>query len=1131
MFRSLFLRALPACLLVLAFSTASNARAQAPNLVVDSVDATMRAEVSGHLPAWARPEEDTGPVAPDLHLDNLGVVLRRSPERQQAFDQWTHDQQDTASPLYHHWLTADEIGERFGASQHDIDAISAWLASQGLAVQGVSRSKLWITFSGTAAQVGAALGTSFHSYGTMPSGKARISISTEPLVPVALRPAISGFMGLSTHELAPQHMQTVVPMSGGKPQFSFNCGGANGCSYIVTPRDFAKIYNVSNTSTSTNGTGQLIAIAGKSRVYTQDITDFQTFTGVTFPQPTVIIPTGGIDPGPAAGPGGTDTGDQDEQTLDVTRAGSIAPGAQTVLVVSASTATMDGVDIASQYAIDQHASLGANVLSISYGSCEAVSSLNYAQQLNTLAQQGAAEGISIFVSSGDSGADGCYSASATPPATPQLTANVLCASGYVTCTGGTEFNDTANASLYWSSSNGAGNASALGYIPEGAWNEPETVNASNQTVMQMAASGGGFSVYIPTPSYQSGNGVPGTQGRYTPDVSFSASAHDGYYSCEAVAGVDCVNSFLISSGTSAAAPDWAGVAALLNQKIGSAQGNLNPRLYGLASGAASATIFHDVTVSTSGVSSCSVATPSMCNNSNAAPTTLTGGLAGYEVKPGYDEATGLGSVDVVQLLSNWASAAVSAATPTVALSVTGSNFTTITPVDFAVAVTGNAGTSTGTVQLLSGTANLGASQTLAAGDATESLYLSAGAATVTAKYSGDLNYAPAVSTGQSVTVAKATLSPVATLSAASITTAQTVNLTATLTVPTGATPPSGNIQFQSNGANLGAPVALFSGVATLSNQAFAPGAYAITAVYTGDANFNSSTSSAATLTVAAFAQDFSLSATPISLASGSSTGNTSTITVTGINGYVGPVALSCTVPSALAETTCSITPSSVTASGAATLTLATTAPHLQMPVGSAANTRPMLFGATGGAAFVAFAFLILLPRRGRPALFSILIFAAASGILIGCSPGGGGSSTPTTPQLATPVVTVAASPNPATTAQNVTLTATVSGSSGTPTGTVQFLSNGANLGAAATINSSGVATLTNAFTVKGTYSITAAYAGNSGYTAATSQASSLAVNYSNTGTPSGSYTVVVTGIATVGGVPVTHTANVAVTVQ
>ena len=227
-------------------------------------------------------------------------------------------------------------------------------------------------------------------------------------------------------------------------------------------------------------------------------------------------------------------------------------------------------------------------------------------------------------------------------------------SSFATCVGGTQFTDTANPAQYWSASNSGSFASALGYIPEGAWNEP--VDAKGK--FQASATGGGVSAYIPTPYWQTGIGVPGTQGRYTPDVSFSASAHDGYFACLAAAGNSCVPDgagsfrFEYFYGTSASTPDMAGVAALLNQKMGGAQGNLNQRLYALAATPANG-VYHDTTLASSGVANCDLGTPSVCNNSTPGLNSLSGGLQGFAVGTGYDLATGLGSIDVARLLASW----------------------------------------------------------------------------------------------------------------------------------------------------------------------------------------------------------------------------------------------------------------------------------------------------------------------------------------------------------------------------------------------------------------------------------------------------------------------------------------------
>ena len=264
-------------------------------------------------------------------------------------------------------------------------------------------------------------------------------------------------------------------------------------------------------------------------------------------------------------------------------------------------------------------------------------------------QQGAAEGISIFIASGDGGVAGCASLDSPPQPGEPVSTNILCASPYVTCVGGTEFADSDNPDAYWSRTNGDGYQSALGYIPEGAWNEP--LDADGQP--QLASTGGGFSSYIATPSWQS---FVGNQGRYTPDVSLDASTREGYFTCIAAYGASCATTgggftYLNGGGTSASTPSMAGIVALLNQRTGTSQGNMNPRMYSLATNAG-AGAFHDVTVASSGVDDCTVATPSLCNNTIPSPTGLAGGLQGYLVKDGYDLATGLGSPDAKNFIAN-----------------------------------------------------------------------------------------------------------------------------------------------------------------------------------------------------------------------------------------------------------------------------------------------------------------------------------------------------------------------------------------------------------------------------------------------------------------------------------------------
>jgi subtilase family serine protease len=754
--RVFFISILCSFLLVLCVTTFVHA--QTADLVRTPVDPANRVPLTGHHPAWASPQNDVGSVPADLPIERLTLVLARSPQVEQAYTQILKDQQDPASPDYHHWLTPVQIGKRFGASSHDIHAVTVWLQSQNLRVDSISNSRDRIVFSGPASAIASAFGAEMHYY--MVSGEKRISITTEPQIPAALGAVIKSVTGLYTVRLDPQHgtetetapSHNVVLDSGSntQPLGTFSCSGTP--CYFIFPADFATIYNLNGVTGGINGAGQTIAIVGRSRVYGPDITNFASASGVTINlnPPNGIVPPGGIDPGAAKGTGGA-SGDQTEATLDVTRSGSIAQGATVLLVVSGNSQTVDGIAVDVQYVVDTNP-VPAHIMNISFGGCEADAGQAGVQFWDSLFKQAAGEGISVFVSSGDSGAAGqgtqpCEPAFGPPTPTQVLSPNAICSSSYVTCVGGTEFADSVNPSQYWSITNGAGFESALSYIPEGAWNEP----LNNQNQPQVAGTGGGVSAFIPTPSWQTGTGVPSARaGRYTPDVAFSASCHDAYFICIAAAGATCVNNplpFGGECGTSASAPDMAGIAALLNQKEGIAQGLLNPNLYNLAATPTNG-VFHDVTVATSGVANCAVTTPSMCNNSTPGPTGLTGGLSGYLVTTGYDEATGLGSINVANLLTNW----VSTTTPT----TTTLTILPASPVNAGTSVTLTATvkpsststkTPTGTVTFTDAVlGKLGTGTLNTSGVATLSSSTLAGASySVTATYGGDTNFSGSTS--------------------------------------------------------------------------------------------------------------------------------------------------------------------------------------------------------------------------------------------------------------------------------------------------------------------------------------------------------------------------------------------------
>jgi pseudomonalisin len=622
-----------------------------------------------HHPQWARAANDLGAVA-ETTLDHMTVWLSPSADRRQAFAQLLVDQQRAGSPHYQRWLTPAQIGAQFGATDAELASVTSWLHTRGFAIKHVSESRMFVEISGTTTSAAAAFGVQFHRYRV--GATERLAIDREPTLPAMIR-AVTGLVESTSHAQA--HADFI-----------------NGTQRTISATDFDTIYDVAPLATAgITGAGQTIAIIGRARVYAPDVAYYEQRMGVAFAQPTVIVPPTGTDPGqPCLSSACVSTiDDQLEATLDVDRVGSVAPGAAIDLLISSSTATEDGVTIALEYAID---SAAANIISLSFAECETDAGTALTMQTDALFQQAAAQGQTVLVASGDSGAAMCDAQNSTPPAQQQLGINYLCASGAVTCVGGTELIDNP-VTAYWSG------ADAVGYIPEGGWNEP-----TGTAGYQAASSGGGVSTMIAMPPYQAGitpADALGATGRLVPDVAFTAALHDGYFACMAAYDAPCSLDFsggytsMAFGGTSAAAPSMAGVMALVAQQAANhgapaAQGAINPRLYQLASAGG---VFHDVSLATSGITACDPSTPSVCNNSTPSPTAMAGGQAGYAVQTGYDLVTGLGSLDVATFAASFPTTTVAGyalavgPSSTVTLAAGASATLSLTPTGFLDAVT------------------------------------------------------------------------------------------------------------------------------------------------------------------------------------------------------------------------------------------------------------------------------------------------------------------------------------------------------------------------------------------------------------------------------------------------------------
>lgn len=576
-----------------------------------TIDDQSTVTLTGNRYPLARREFETGPAPADYRMERMLLVLETDPAQQRELEAFVEAQHDPGSPEYHHWLTPESFAERFGVSPGDVRQVTDWLSTHGFVVEEVPAGSRSIVFSGTVAQVASAFHTQIRTYNV--GGELHHANASDPEIPAALAGVVSGVATLHDFRRASMHSRVQAA-----PEYT------TGSTHYLTPGDFATVYDVAPLySSGIDGTGQTLAIVGRTNIQMSDVQTFRSLFGLASNNPTVVV--NGTNPGIIS------MDEEAEADLDVEWSGAVAPHAAVKLVVSASTSSTDGVDLSAQYIVSHNL---AAVMSTSFGSCEASMGTSERAFYSNLWQQAAAQGITAMIASGDSGAAGCDSASESK-ATDGPAVNGLCSSAYSVCVGGSELNESGNTGLYWSSGNSASYGSALSYIPEVAWNESGSDGGSG-----LWSSGGGASAYYAKPSWQTGPGVPVDGKRDVPDVSLSAAGHDGYL-------VLILGSVYVVSGTSAASPTFAGLMALVDQKTAARQGNANTVFYALGSlqAASGAHVFHDITA-----------------GNNSVP-----GQAGFSAGPHYDQATGLGSADAFVLANHW-NDATAPATP--ALSVT-----------------------------------------------------------------------------------------------------------------------------------------------------------------------------------------------------------------------------------------------------------------------------------------------------------------------------------------------------------------------------------------------------------------------------------------------------------------------------
>jgi hypothetical protein len=788
--------------------------------ITQAVDESQLTVLKGNTYPMARAQYDRGPAPSSLPMNRMLLVLQRSPEQEAALEQLLDRQQDQSSPNYHQWLTPQQFGQQFGPADQDIQTVTSWLQSHGFRVTRISNGRTVIEFSGTAGQIQEALHTPIHQY-AVPGANGiedHWANSSDPQIPAALAPVVVGVDTLHNFPRKPMHVVAGVfhrnkptgEVKAVNPQFSFTCGTNQSTGQPITcyglgPYDFATIYNVlplwnGSPAPVIDGTNQTIGIIGETDVDPQDLAAFRNLFGLT-PNPPIVVLDG---PDPGIVPG-----DETESDLDLQWSAAVAKGATIKFITSATTNTTLGVDLSAQYAVDNNV---APVLSESYGICEAALGTAGNQFYSAVWQQAAAEGITVFVASGDSGSAGCDSHDAAPPAPAEFGLQVsgFASTPYNVAVGGTDFNDLSDPTTYWNTTNTSSTTqlSAKSYIPEVPWNDTCTSaalaffgyssspvtncndpNLLGLNVFTVGGSGGKSSCTTgdgqditscaggyAKPSWQTGTGVPGDGKRDIPDVSLFAAT--GFYTgsfyivCEAdqTGGTYCDPAnldFLGVGGTSASSPAFAGIMALIDEKTGSRQGNANYVLYQLAakpgnscasSGTpASTCVFYDVTTGTNAMP-CddTVAKPVNCGSGGAAG---IGILSGYNSTTGYDLTTGLGSVNAANLVNKWSTvtSALKPSATTLSLSPT-SQIPHGSAVTVGINVTATppaTGTATGNVALMAtSTVDPGVSDFALTNGAvsTTTNALPGGSYNVTAHYPGDGNFAASDSAPVAVTV-------------------------------------------------------------------------------------------------------------------------------------------------------------------------------------------------------------------------------------------------------------------------------------------------------------------------------------------------------------------------------------------
>lgn len=1038
-----------------------------PVRITQAVDDANRVTLRGNVHRLARQQFDRGAIPDSQPANRMLLLFKRSQEQELALRRLLDEQQTKGSENFQAWLTPQEFGRRFGPADEDVQAVTTWLRTEGFQVGHLAAGRGTLEFTGSVGQVRNAFHTDVHHF--VVNGKERFANISDPQIPVALAPVVAGITSLHNFPRHPQIHRAGVFQRTKKngeirPMFT---GGGTGSSkfFALGPADFATIYNVpALVNGAAPGTNQTIAVIGDSNIDINDVRAYRTFFGLPAKDPVVIL--NGPDPGLDV------ASDEGEAVLDVELSGAVAPAAIIDLVIAENPTTLgaSGVDLAALFAVDNNL---APAVSESFGDCEPASGGSNAFY-SALWEQAAAQGITVTVSTGDSGSAGCDggSGSGETSAVNGLAVSGIASTQFNVAVGGTDFDDITNPNKFWNTSNApTTQGSALSYIPETTWNDScaaggsltgcATVNGNG--VDLFAGSGGPSSIAGSRPPWQTGAGVTAGTTRLLPDISLFASdgekTNNFYFICQADAVTDasesCATSgtveFLGAGGTSTSSPAFAAIMALVNQQTGKRQGNANYVLYKLAAQAGATCnsstltdpqlltnncVFYDTTKGNISVA-CQAGSPNCSNKGTSGTGVLVDpsntSSPAWTTTPGYDRATGLGTVNVGNLLTKWTS--VTFTGTTTALTGPSGTLTHGSAQNFTVTVTPSS--ATGDVALIaqptSGTELAVGAATLSAGSATISTnMLPGGTYPVMAHYGGSVTLggsdSPTVTVNVGKEASKTTLGFVTFDSSGNIisqsaTTAaygspyivridvtNSANASCSASIPPTIPCPTGSVSLTDNGS----PLKDFSGsgTAVLNNEGFLEdqpiqlpvGSHALAASYAGDSSYGASSSATDTVSVTKAASSTSVASSATSVVSGASV--TLTATVAASSSGVAPTGtvqfLNGSTPIA-GTVTYAPTAGSASAPAGLKATLMTTISALAPPIDTGGRSSPpspwdRVVPVWLLAVVMAFA-LRFLPgkRRLRHAyIYIALLFGALAVGFAGCGGGGGSSSTPST---------------------------------------------------------------------------------------------------------------------------------------